>query len=140
MPLLYGFLAMAAIVLLLHISDKRKETADDRRTKKLVERAKKNYPHNALTESLGDLHKALYNEIVLANIEDRPIERLRHDRDLLAAEVNRLWQEEIDRNKEIIEAGSSYRINRYGNLAARHVSIGSLKSSAPRTSSLAHSD
>ena len=112
MPLVYGFLVMAAIMLMLHIVDKRKETADDRRTKKLVERAKREFPHNAMTESLGDLHKALYNEIVLANVEDRPIEHLRHDRELVAAEVCRLWQEEIDRKRGQIESESYFKFTK----------------------------
>lgn len=138
MPLIYGFIVLGLITLLLHISDKRKETGDDRRTKKLIARAKRDFPHNAMTESLGDLHRALYEEIVLANIKGKSIERLRHDRDLVAAEVNRLWQEEIDRNQEVIETGSTYRVSHtHTHVTPRHEKV---RSSAPRTSSLVSSD
>ena len=108
-----GWLLVIIIVLVLsawHVIDTRKENADDRRTKKLVERAKREFPHNALTESLGDLYGRLYGEIILANLQGRSIKQLTEDRELIAAEVCRIWREESDRKLASLNFESHFKV------------------------------
>jgi len=101
---------IVAIISLWHVIDSRKESADDRRTKKLVECAKRDFPHNALTESLGDLYGVRYNQIILANLEGRSIKQLTEDRELIAAEVCRIWREESDRKLAAVDSECHFKV------------------------------
>ena len=132
MPLFIWFGVLSLIAYLLHVADKRKETADERRTKKLVARAKRDFPRNALTESLNELYEQLYGEIVLANIDGRSIDELVHDRDLIAAETCRIWQEEMDHKQLKAEASSEFVITGTRASKAKKIVARPRKNSNPR--------